>query len=104
MNIVFRAGKDSNGLPVFVFVTKHIELDRLDLHDILLYTIRTLDADVSSPEGYTMVIVYSQVTNNNVPPFSWAREVYDQLPRKCVDSLSCHPPPPRRGYSSRVRM
>ena len=81
-NIVYRAGKDARGLPVFVFVTRHIELDQIDLHDLLLYMIRVMDGDVTSPEGYTMILVYSEATESNIPATSWVKEVYDSLPRK----------------------
>lgn len=37
--------------------------------------------------GYTMVCCYTNVTDENVPPMTWVREVYDLLPRKYKKNL-----------------
>ena len=85
--ILYRAGKDSTGLPVFVVVTRHIELESVELEELLLHMIRTMDGDVADEMGYTMVLCYTDVTDDNVPPLAWVREVYDLLPRKFKKNL-----------------
>ena len=39
-------------------INRHIELDKLDLRDLLLYMVTVMDADVTSADGYSMVLVY----------------------------------------------
>ena len=46
-----------------------------------------MDATVGDEMGYTMVVCYTDVTDDNVPPMAWIRDVYDMLPRKCVASF-----------------
>ena len=46
--------------------------------------LKLMDETVNDEMGYTMVICYTEVTGDNVPPMAWVREVYDMLPRKCV--------------------
>lgn len=46
-----------------------------------------MDETVDDAMGYTMVVCYTQVTDDNVPPMAWIREVYDMLPRKCAICL-----------------
>jgi hypothetical protein len=73
---------------VFVVVTKHIEMATVDLDELLMYMLKLMDETVGDEMGYTMVICYTEVTDDNVPPTAWIREVYDLLPRKCV-ALRC---------------
>ena len=46
--------------------------------------LKLMDETVSDEMGYTLVVCYTDVTDDNVPPMAWIREVYDMLPRKCV--------------------
>lgn len=50
--------------------------------------LKLMDETVNDEMGYTMVICYTEVTGDNVPPMAWIRDVYDLLPRKCV---TCFP-------------
>ena len=48
------------------------------------HMLKLMDETVSDEMGYTLVVCYTEVTDDNVPPMAWIREVYDMLPRKCV--------------------
>lgn len=39
--IIYRAGKDSTGLPVFVVCVRHLVLTEVDLNELLMHMVRT---------------------------------------------------------------
>jgi O-acetyl-ADP-ribose deacetylase (regulator of RNase III) len=83
--ILFRAGTDKSGLPIFAFCCKNLALAEVDLDELVLYMVRRMDADVG--DHYTLIYVHTEATDANVPSLSWVRQVYDTLPRKYKKNL-----------------
>eukprot|EP00735_Rhodelphis_limneticus_P000810 TRINITY_DN1133_c0_g1::TRINITY_DN1133_c0_g1_i1::g.17192::m.17192 TRINITY_DN1133_c0_g1::TRINITY_DN1133_c0_g1_i1::g.17192 ORF type:complete len:491 (-),score=142.40,sp/A7T167/GDAP2_NEMVE/43.21/5e-131,CRAL_TRIO_2/PF13716.1/1.1e-35,Macro/PF01661.16/1.8e-30,CRAL_TRIO/PF00650.15/2.4e-11 TRINITY_DN1133_c0_g1_i1:449-1921(-) len=85
MRIIYRAGVDQFGRPIFVFVAKHLDTRTVDLDRVFLWMVKLMDRAVNEP--YTVVYVHTMCADENQPEFSWLKKVYTLLGRKYKKNL-----------------
>jgi len=78
-NCMYVAGNDNQGRPVLVFIGKWFRSAEFDTEKAVMYLIKLLHQLVTSGQDYVVIYFHARTASENVPSYSWIKEVYTTL-------------------------
>lgn len=84
-NIFYRSGSDKWSRPVFVFVGRNYDPEKISFEILCCYLISLMDREVSS--DYIIVYLHTQTTSRNYMAFSALRDLYELLDHRYKKNL-----------------
>ena len=78
-NCMYVAGHDIKGRPIIVFIGKWFRAGDFDTNKAVMYIVKLLHHVVTSGQDYVAIYFHAKTGKDNIPSYSWIKEVYTTL-------------------------